>query len=86
MFGYLKRIVRRRRAERTAAAWFRQRNATVTYMARVLDDNDDRAVVRLCFGNSKPPRRAWVSVRHGDASVEPLTWDDVVPFGEKPWL
>ena len=90
MIGWLRRWraknARIREATRRALAAFRQSGRGAGYMTWIVRRTDDETVVRVCFGQARPPGRAWFAVpAPADAPVRELSWDDVVPMGDKPW-
>ena len=56
-------------------------------MTRVIFSDEAQLIVQVCFGNTRPPRRAWFSVARGDLATTPLTSEEVSEFYEIPaWL
>jgi hypothetical protein len=53
-------------------------------MARVIANTDDGLVVRLCFGLTKLPRRAYFKV-YESGVIEELKFEQVRQFGERAW-
>lgn len=55
-------------------------------MCKVVADAPERSVVRLCYGMTRPPRRAWFAVsRTEEPAIRELTWEEAQALGEKPW-
>jgi hypothetical protein len=46
-------------------------------MTVVVASDDDRLIVRVCFGTTRPPQRAWFAVAREDLATTPLTFDEV---------
>jgi hypothetical protein len=52
----------------------------------VLHSDDLAFVIRVCYGRSKPPSRAWLRVLRSAAETQELSFDEVTQYGEKIWL
>ena len=53
-------------------------------MTVVVASDDDRLIVRVCFGTTRPPRRAWFAVALRDLATTPLTFDEVKEVYDVP--
>ncbi|WP_218932181.1 hypothetical protein [Adhaeretor mobilis] len=53
-------------------------------MAKVIATTDDGFIVRLCFGHTKPPSRAYFKI-HESGAVDELEFEQVRQYGERPW-
>jgi hypothetical protein len=76
-----------REAERRALAAFQATGRGRGYMTWIVRSDAGETVVRVCFGDTRPPHRSWFLVPlEPDAPVRELSYDDVVPMGEsKVW-
>lgn len=54
-------------------------------LTRILYEDDEKKIVRLCYGNVRPPHRAWFVVKADGAEVEEIPFDSVVEYGEHAW-
>lgn len=52
--------------------------------ARVIAAVDGGFVLRLCYGHTKPPRRAYFRI-DGDGNVSEMEFAEVRKYGERPW-
>ena len=83
MIRSIKSFLDRRRLERAAVSaalvGFRRdsEERPVKSMSRVVGSDDERLIVEVCFGSSRPPSRAWFSVSREDRSIAPLTFEQV---------
>jgi hypothetical protein len=41
-------------------------------------------VVRVCYGDTRPPQRAWFWVSADFTTCRTLTFEEVAPLGERP--
>lgn len=72
-----------RDAERRALSAFRDSRGHAGFGAWIVRRTEDETVVRVCFGDLRPPRRAWFAVpASAGAPVRELSWDEVSPMGE----
>jgi hypothetical protein len=80
---------RREKAEAIGAAIRRFESAPDRSAHRgissVLHSDELGFVVRVCYGHTRPPGRAWFRVSRGAADVQELSFDEVRQYGEKPW-
>lgn len=77
---------RLRGAEERALAAFGASGRGTRGSTAIVHSTADETVVRVTFGATRPPRRAWFAVpARADAPVRELSFEDVVPLGEKPW-
>ena len=53
-------------------------------MAKVIASTDDAYIVRLCFGRTKPPSRAYFKI-HESGAIDELEFEQVRQYGERPW-
>ena len=53
-------------------------------MTVVVASDDDRFIVRVCFGTTLPPQRAWFAVARRDLATTPLTFDEVKEVYDVP--
>jgi len=53
-------------------------------LCRVIHRDAYHRVVRVCYGKTKPPQRAFFSVPDRGEIVE-LEFEDVRQYGERPW-
>ena len=58
--------------------------STTTAMARVIADDDQGYVVRLCYGDTIPPRRAYLRV-DSEGNISEMELAEVRKYGERPW-
>jgi hypothetical protein len=80
--------VRRRRLARAAAR--RHLEATTGQRSHlvgstVLGEHAGGLVVRVCYGDTKPPRRAWYLIGAGGRVARSVSWDEAESVGERPW-
>ena len=55
-------------------------------MCSVIAEAPDRSVVRVCYGGTRPQRRAWFCVpRHGAAPICEVSWEEAHGLGESAW-
>ena len=91
MLGVIKRFFAERRLKATAidVALRHFESSTgesgIRPMCAVLHRDAKGSVVRVCYGNTRPPRRTWFFIASDGIQVSTMTFDDVVAFGEKPW-
>jgi hypothetical protein len=81
---------RRERQEAIAAARQYFEDATGSFshrgLASVIHADPSSMIVRVCYGRTKPPGRAWFRVARSPRSIEELAFEDVTKYGERPWL
>lgn len=72
-----------REAERRAVAAFHETDSGRHWGTWIVRKSPGETIVRVMFGDTKPPRRRWfmVPVTPG-APVRELSYDDVVSMGE----
>ena len=81
---------RRDRHQAAVAAALEHFEATTGQVAHrsgsdVIGEDARGVLVRVCYGSSRPPGRAWFAVG-GDGSVNAeLTYAEAAAFGERPW-
>jgi hypothetical protein len=91
MLAAIKRFLARRRQKAAAvdAAVRRLESETGRPAHRgisfVLHIDQLGFVVRVCHGQTKPPRRAWFRVSRDAAEVQKLSFDDVKQYEERLW-
>jgi hypothetical protein len=72
-----------RDAERRALAAFEATGRGRGYMMWVVRADERETVIRVCFGDTRPPHRSWFLVPSElGAPVRELSYDEVVPMGE----
>ena len=54
-------------------------------MSRVIHRDDDKVVVRICYGDSRPPMRHFFAISRTD-EITKVEFEAVGRYGEKPWL
>ena len=54
-------------------------------MSSILHSAENSFVIRICYGATRPPSRAWFRVSDDTRQIEELSFDDVVRYGEKTW-
>ena len=47
------------------------------HLSHVVWSDEARLIVQICFGTTRPPRRAWFSVTRDNLSVTPMTFEQV---------
>lgn len=87
MIAWLRRRAagrkRIRSAERRALAAFQETGRGRGYSPWIVRSDARETIVRVCFGDTMPPRRSWFLIPvEPDAPVRELTYDEVVPMGE----
>jgi hypothetical protein len=91
MFGALSHWVERRRRDRAAVAAAGRhleeasRQAAYLGISRVISEDDAGLVDRVCYGDVKPPHRAWYRVAPDGAVVGEMTFEQDRLFGEGYW-
>jgi hypothetical protein len=86
MFNFLKRRQKRKAAIQAAVQHFDPgaSKQVARRMSAVIAEPDGGYVVRVCYGNTIPPHRAWFIVGP-DSFIAPLTFDEVRQYGEREW-
>ena len=83
MFKSVRSLIAQHRIRRSAIsaalAAFRMNSdeRPIKSMTIVVATDDDRLIVRVCFGTTRPPGRAWFAVARIDLATTPLTFDEV---------
>lgn len=54
--------------------------------SRVLAVDEQRVIVRVCHGWTKPPQRAWFAVYDRDGEVVELSGDEAMRHDEQVWI
>ena len=90
MFKSVKSLIAQHRIHRSAIsaalAAFRMNSdeRPSKSMTIVVASDDDRLIVRVCFGTTRPPGRAWFTVARRDLAATPLTFDEVKEVYDVP--
>jgi hypothetical protein len=81
-----QRKLRRREAVKAAVKHFQATNGLParSSISKVIAQEEDSYVVRVCYGRAKPPRRAWYMVRPEEPLVIELPFEQVEQYGERP--
>ena len=76
---------RHRSAIKKAVAYFHETNGLAVHsgLSKVIGVSEYGYVVRLCYGDGIPPRRAWFVVVSDELGIAELTFDQAKEFGEK---
>ena len=54
-------------------------------MSGIWEETDNGYVVRICYGNTRPPRRAWFFVRSDAKSVVRMSDEEAKPYNQGTW-
>ena len=54
-------------------------------MCEVIGDTERGSVVRVSFGNTRPPNRIWYVVGPSGTVTAELSWTEAEQLGERPW-
>jgi hypothetical protein len=57
----------------------------VRSMSGIWEETDNGYVVRICYGNRRPPRRAWFFVSSDAKSVVRMSDEVAKPYNQRPW-
>ena len=57
----------------------------VRSMSGIWEETDNGYVVCICYGNRRPPRRAWFFVNSDAKSVVPMSEKEAKPYNQRPW-
>jgi hypothetical protein len=91
MFGFLSKWLEQRRRKRAAVdSAVRHFDATTGKSAHagiscVIGEKAGRFIVRVCYGEVKPPRRAWYVVAPDGSIVDEISFEQAKEFGERLW-
>lgn len=91
MFAVLSKWFHHRRRKRSAVeAAVRHFGAATGKQARsgisgVIGEREGNLVVRVCYGNTKPPGRAWYLIAPDGAIAGELSFEEAQGFGERRW-
>ena len=91
MLGVLCRCLERRRRSRAAiTAAIRHLEATTgehghAGISAVIGEHAGGAVVRVCYGHTRPPQRVWYVVAANGSVVAELSLAEAAGFGERRW-
>ncbi len=92
MFDFLTKTLAKRERKRKAIEFASRYFETISgqkvilSMCKIIATEDDRCVVRLCCGNSRPPQRKYYAVYDRSGEVTELTFDEAsAKYDEKPW-
>ena len=82
----LQHWISRRNARAAVIRFFRETsgNSPIGSMTRIVATDSGGTVIRVCSGDTTPPRRDWFRVRP-DGSVVRVDWQEAQAVGEKPW-
>lgn len=91
MISWLRSLLALQRDQRIAKERARQAFASTgrghPSCVTIIGESVESIVVRIAYGHTRPPSRAWFSVlRSGEHEVTELAYEDVLPLGEKIWL
>jgi hypothetical protein len=53
-------------------------------MCAAIAEETRGTIVRVCYGDTRPPRRSWFLVGK-DGDVTELSWSETERLGERPW-
>jgi len=92
MFGYFKRVLKNRKRQReavhTAIRYFEnaaQRKA-IRAMSRIIATEKNRCIVRVCYGDTRPPHRNFYAIYDSPQEITELEFEEVaILYNEKPW-
>jgi hypothetical protein len=59
-------------------------NQAHSSMSRVIAEEADGFIIRVCYGATIPPQRVWYRI-DGEGTLSELTFEEAKQFGEKPW-
>lgn len=80
---------RRERQEAIAAArqYFEDATGSGSHrgLTSVIHADPSFMIVRVCYGRTKPPGRAWFRVARSPRSIDELSFEDVTQYGERHW-
>ena len=91
MFGFFSKWLQHRCGQRSAVeAAVRHFDATTGKHAHpgisgVIGEREGNFVVRICYGNTKPPGRTWYVVGSDGSVIEELSFEEAKRFDEKLW-
>ena len=91
MFGFLMRWLDHRKRIRSAIAMaVRQFESKTGERAHrsicdVIAEEPEQFVVRVCYGQAKPPCRAWYLISAEGSIVCDLSFEEAQQFGERLW-
>ena len=54
-------------------------------MSGIWEEADNGYVVRICYGNTRPPRRAWFLVSSDAKSVVRMSDEEAKPYNQGTW-
>ena len=54
-------------------------------MTRVIHADEERMIVRVCYGSTRPPRRKWFAVSLDAQRVNPLRSGEARQFDRAVW-
>ena len=54
-------------------------------MSGIWEETDNGYVVCICYGNRRPPRRAWIFVSSDAKSVVSMSDKEAKPYYQGPW-
>jgi hypothetical protein len=57
----------------------------VRSMSGIWEEIDNGYVVRICYGNTRPPRRAWFFVSSDAKSVVRMSEEEAKPYNKGTW-
>lgn len=91
MLGWPFRWMERRRRRRVAVTAAVRHFAVVTgqqahqNISSVIGEEAGELVVRICYGQVRPPGRAWFRVGADGQVRDELSFEEAGRFGERPW-
>ena len=60
-------------------------SVVVRSMSTIWEETDNGYVVRICYGNTRPPRRAWFFVSSDAMSVVRMSEEEAKPYNQGTW-
>lgn len=83
----IKKSSRKREALKRATEVFELEKNESSHqgLSSIIDYNEIRCIVRICYGHTKPPRRAFYSVPL-EGKIKELNFNEVTQYGEELWL
>jgi hypothetical protein len=78
------RLRHRRAAISMAVMYFEKTKMLKAHrrISKVIAEEDGGYIVRVCFGHTKPRRRAWITVNVPKSTIKEVSFNSVRQYGE----